>query len=167
MTQWELRGWLRWRILGTGIVPWRSRFICLLILPSSFLWCIVFPFPPCQAKLIGDGRMNRQPTPLVSHYVCTDYMHVILFSVFTFSQRFFENHEKIYQCPTPEAICFQSGFIFRYTFRIQIRTTFIIIILQGPEECKQNTLTYIYKVRLFFYLHEIFCTFVCCDTKIS
>jgi hypothetical protein len=50
--------WRSMFMLGSGLGPWRSMFSCVLICPRLFV--DVFPFPPCKAKLIGDGLMKRQ-----------------------------------------------------------------------------------------------------------
>jgi hypothetical protein len=50
-------GWRKWRMSGKGIEPWRSSFICLLILPSSFLWCF-----SVSAKSIINRRCSHEQT---------------------------------------------------------------------------------------------------------
>ncbi len=42
------------QLLEYGFGPWRSMSVYFLMLPSSFLFFEVFPFPVCKAQIIGD-----------------------------------------------------------------------------------------------------------------
>jgi hypothetical protein len=46
-----------WLLFEDGFRPWRSMSVYFLMLPSYFLE--VFPFPVCNAQLIGDCHENR------------------------------------------------------------------------------------------------------------
>jgi hypothetical protein len=46
-------------MIGIGLRPRRSRFVCLIILLSSLILCI-FRFRPSKAKWIGNVLTNRQ-----------------------------------------------------------------------------------------------------------
>ena len=52
-----------WLLFEDAFGPWRSMSVYFLMLPSSFPQRTVFPFPVCNAQLIGDWYENRRGAP--------------------------------------------------------------------------------------------------------